>query len=244
MARSESGCISGGELIADTTHPKLVWEKPYYPTYYFPEADVRVDALIPTGHTTAIPEPRQRPMCSTCDQRAARRPSRPHIGTRESPIEELRDDGGIRLGRRWTPGSKKTRRSSSTPAIRTPGLTSCPSSRHIEVSIDGVTVADSRNARLLFETGPPVAVLPAEDRRAHGPADADRHSHTHCPYKGTAELLRRSTVDEAATRTSCGGTELPLPESAGLGGLVSFYNEKVDIRIDGEPVERPKTVFS
>ncbi len=26
----------GGEMIADTTAPLLVWEVPYYPTYYFP----------------------------------------------------------------------------------------------------------------------------------------------------------------------------------------------------------------
>ncbi|MGB5731402.1 MAG: DUF427 domain-containing protein [Acidimicrobiia bacterium] len=45
----------GGEVVADTTHPKLVWEKPYYPTYYFPEGDVRVDSLVPTGHKKRSP---------------------------------------------------------------------------------------------------------------------------------------------------------------------------------------------
>jgi len=39
----------GGELVADTTRPMLVWEKPYYPTYYFPAADVRADLLIEEG---------------------------------------------------------------------------------------------------------------------------------------------------------------------------------------------------
>ena len=39
----------GGELIADTTRPLLVWEKPYYPTYYFPAADVRTELLSPDG---------------------------------------------------------------------------------------------------------------------------------------------------------------------------------------------------
>jgi hypothetical protein len=27
-------------------------------------------------------------------------------------------------------------------------------------------------------------------------------------------------------------------------GLVSFYNEKVDIRLDGQPTDRPATPFS
>src|SRR5215510_13953991 len=36
----------GGELVADTIHPTLVWEAPYYPTYYFPVADVRSELLL------------------------------------------------------------------------------------------------------------------------------------------------------------------------------------------------------
>ena len=35
----------GGELVADTIHPLLVWEIPYFPAYYLPEADVRTDLL-------------------------------------------------------------------------------------------------------------------------------------------------------------------------------------------------------
>ena len=30
----------GGEVVADTARPVLVWEVPYAPTYYFPRADV------------------------------------------------------------------------------------------------------------------------------------------------------------------------------------------------------------
>ena len=39
----------GGELVADTIHPLLVWEVPYYPTYYFPAADVRTELLTADG---------------------------------------------------------------------------------------------------------------------------------------------------------------------------------------------------
>ena len=35
----------GGELVAESARPLLVWEKPYYPTYYLPLADVRMDIL-------------------------------------------------------------------------------------------------------------------------------------------------------------------------------------------------------
>ncbi len=50
-------CVSG-EVVADTTHPKLMWEKPYYATYYFPEADIHLDGLVPSGHTNRSPSRR------------------------------------------------------------------------------------------------------------------------------------------------------------------------------------------
>ncbi|MDX1510396.1 MAG: DUF427 domain-containing protein, partial [Nitriliruptorales bacterium] len=47
--------LLGGEWIADSQNVKLVWEKPYYPTYYFPSADVRTDLLVDTGETRRSP---------------------------------------------------------------------------------------------------------------------------------------------------------------------------------------------
>jgi uncharacterized protein (DUF427 family) len=36
----------------------------------------------------------------------------------------------------------------------------------------------------------------------------------------------------------------PLPESQKIAGFACFYNEKVDIYLDGELQERPRTHFS
>ncbi len=44
----------GGELVADTRAPVLVWEWPYFPAYYFPAADV-LAKLIPAGETEHSP---------------------------------------------------------------------------------------------------------------------------------------------------------------------------------------------
>jgi uncharacterized protein (DUF427 family) len=48
-----------GNVVADTTQPRLVWEVPYYPAYYFPVEDVRtdlrMDLLVPTGTVTHCP---------------------------------------------------------------------------------------------------------------------------------------------------------------------------------------------
>ena len=45
----------GGEVVADTAHPRLVWEVPYYPAYYFPVQDVRTELLAPTSTVTNSP---------------------------------------------------------------------------------------------------------------------------------------------------------------------------------------------
>jgi uncharacterized protein (DUF427 family) len=116
------------------------------------------------------------------------------------------------------------------------------SSRHVRVELDGVTVADSRQPRILFETGlPPRYYLPLTDLRM----DLLRPTQTssHCPYKGTASYW---TVDtgQAEHRDVVWMYRYPLPESQKVAGLACFYNEKVDLFLDGEPQERPRTHFS
>src|ERR1700735_2766956 len=39
-----------GELVADTYAPLLVWEIPYYPTYYIPMSDIKAE-LIASGES-------------------------------------------------------------------------------------------------------------------------------------------------------------------------------------------------
>ncbi|HEV8055240.1 MAG TPA: DUF427 domain-containing protein [Nocardioidaceae bacterium] len=36
----------------------------------------------------------------------------------------------------------------------------------------------------------------------------------------------------------------PLPESQKIAGLVAFYNELVDLHLDGQLQDRPRTPFS
>ena len=47
-----------------------------------------------------------------------------------------------------------------------------PSSRHVRVEVDGVTVAESTSPRLLFETGLPARYYLPKPHVRHGPADA------------------------------------------------------------------------
>jgi uncharacterized protein (DUF427 family) len=66
---------------------------------------------------------------------------------------------------------------------------------------------------------------------------------THCPYKGAATYW--DIVLPGGVRAGLAwGYRAPLPESQKIAGLIAFYDEKVDVTIDGVPQERPKTHFS
>ena len=112
------------------------------------------------------------------------------------------------------------------------------SSRHVVVQVDGVTVADSHQPRILFETSlPPRYYLPLPDVRMDLLRPSD--TQTHCPYKGTASYWTLDT-GEGVHEDVVWIYRAPLPESQKITGLACFYNEKVDIIVDGEPQERPQ----
>ena len=66
---------------------------------------------------------------------------------------------------------------------------------------------------------------------------------THCPYKGAATYLS-AEVDGRAYPDLVWMYRSPLPESQKIAGLACFYNERVDLYLDGELQERPVTQFS
>jgi uncharacterized protein (DUF427 family) len=68
-------------------------------------------------------------------------------------------------------------------------------------------------------------------------------SHTNCPYKGTASYYDVE-IDGARHAEFVWWYPTPLPESQKIIGLLSFYNEKVDVTIDGVRQARPQTKFS
>jgi uncharacterized protein (DUF427 family) len=232
----------GGELVADTKHALLVWEIPYYPTYYFPAADIQAELVpAPNGAQDASANPALgaaevfsvRVPAQTAEAAARRYP--------QSTAPELRDYVRFdwRAMSEWLEEDEPVYVHPRNPYSRVDILAS---SRHVRVEVDGVTVADSRSPRILFETGlPPRYYLPLSDVRM----DLLRPSSTQtsCPYKGTAAYW---SVD-----TGAGLHEdivwiyrTPLPESQKIAGLACFYDEKVDVFVDGERQERPRTQFS
>jgi uncharacterized protein (DUF427 family) len=221
--------------VVDTRAARLVWESPRYPTYYLPLGDVCVP-LIPTGTREHSPS---RGEGERFDVKAAGRTAvAAALSYPDSPIEELH--GLVRLDwagmDEWLEEDEPVYVHPRDPYTRVDVLAS---SRHVRIEVGGVTVAESHQPRILFETNlPPRHYLPLTDVRTDllRPSDA----HTLCPYKGTAsywslEVNGRRYEDFVWTYRA------PLPESQKIAGLVCFYDEKVDVYLDGVHQERPRT---
>jgi uncharacterized protein (DUF427 family) len=237
-SRKRVRILLAGELVADTTSPLLVWEVPYYPTYYIPAADV-LAKLIPAGADASqlLGEAEvltvEVPGGATAERAARRYPA--------SPARQLHD--AVRFDwnamSEWLEEDEPVYTHARDPHTRTDILAS---SRHVRVEIDGVTVADSHSPRILFETGlPPRYYLPLTDIRT----DLLRasSSQSHCPYKGTASYW---SVDSGPNvhEDVVWIYRAPLPESQKIAGLAAFYDEKVDVFVDGVQQRRPHTKFS
>jgi uncharacterized protein (DUF427 family) len=227
----------GGEMVADTIKPLLVWENPSYPNYYFPEADVRTDLLAETG------EGRDTPGLGLATRYVVK------AGNAEGAAYSFHDSGVPEVDGHiafvwstmdhWFEESEEVYTHARDSNTRIDIL---PSDRRVRVVIDGVTVADSDNGSFLFETGlPPRYYLPKTDVRMDLMTPTSRA--TACPYKGNARYWS-ATVNGQVHENTLWGYDTPLPESQKIAGLVSFYNEKVDIYIDEQLQERPVTKFS
>jgi uncharacterized protein (DUF427 family) len=218
----------GGQPVADSTAALLVWENPYYPTYYLPLADLVDGALKPDGgerpnDTLGTGQPHTVLGGGKSAPGAA-------VVYADSPVVEIRD--AVRLDwaamDSWFEEDEEVFGHPRNPYTRIDAL---PSSRHVEVRLAGVTIAESRRPTLLFETGLPVRYyLP----KPHVRMDLLHHTDasTHCPYKGTAEYWT-AEVNGVTHDDLAWSYRTPLPESRGVAGLLAFPQDRVELLVDG-----------
>jgi uncharacterized protein (DUF427 family) len=113
--------------------------------------------------------------------------------------------------------------------------------RHIEVKLDGVTLADTVGAQLLYETMLPVRYyLPPEDVRLDL-LETSPHR-TVCPYKGEARYW--SYPESGRGRNIAWAYDSRFIDARQIHGLVCFFNERADVYVDGEPQGHPVTPWS
>jgi uncharacterized protein (DUF427 family) len=132
----------GGQVVADTTRPRLVWEVPYYPAYYFPLADVRTDLLVATATVTHSPSRGDAQHFTV--KAGGKEAVDAALRYPDSPITELRDlirlDWDAMDG--WFEEDEQVYTHPGDPYTRVDILAT---SRRVRVELDGVVLAESSN---------------------------------------------------------------------------------------------------
>ena len=219
----------GDELVVDSYDTWLHWEpERVVPGWCFPRADVNTGLLRPVElrdgeHTAAVTE-----VFDVGDrERAAWTYADPDLEGRIA-IDFYKLD-------RWLEEEAEVVGHPRDPFKRTDVRRS---SRHVRVMVDGEVVADSKRPLMLTETGLPVRYyLPPEDVRMDLLGPSDRHSL--CAYKGEASYRSVANAGDIAWFYPD-----PLPDNAEIRDHIAFFNERADIEVDGELLERPKTQWS
>ena len=227
----------GGGLVADSTRARLLvqYGRGELPTYYLPREDVAAGAL-------------SNPRAGSAGQQiwdVALGSKRAEAGAWEhpNPAGELAELAGhVTFSWRqleWYEEDERAQVHARDPYKRVDTLRS---SRRVQVYLEGQKVADSIRPLLLFETHLPVRYyLPAEDVRTDLLEASD--TVTSCPYKGLARYWS-VRLGQNMVRDVMWSYPDPIPENPKIRDLFCFFNERVDLVVDGVPQDRPDTPWS
>jgi len=231
-----------GILIADSSRAMLLLETGHLPVYYLPLDDIRLDLMPQTDHASHCPYKGDAAYRSVAvgDQVAENA-----VWSYPEPLPgapDLRNHAAFSWDKmdRWFEEDEEIFRHPRSPHKRVDAI---HSSRHVQIVLDGVVVADTTKAVFVFETGLPTRYyLPPED--VTGVTLTATDTHTICPYKGTASYYTVALNGKTYPDLVWTYPE-PIPEITKIAGLVSFYNEKVDqILVEGDVVPKVRTAWS
>ena len=230
----------GDEFVADSKRALLLrqYGPGRLPTYCFPQADVRMDLL---EHTT----PNQ-PDDGTVywNVRVGDRVAENAAWMQLEPPPRLADLQGhvtFAWGQMdaWYEEEEQVFVHARDPYKR---IDVIASSRHVKIVLGGKVVAETRRPTLLFETFMPTRYyIPPEDVRM-GLLEPSSKT-TRCPYKGIASYWSVKIGDHVAKDVVWGYLD-PISECPKIKGLLCFFNERMDLYVDGDLQARPRTAWS
>ncbi|SCG72818.1 Uncharacterized conserved protein, DUF427 family [Micromonospora echinaurantiaca] len=228
-----------GQQMLDTTQARYVWEWPFYPQYYLPAADVNRSLLVDEQRTDESRRGTARlhglRVGETIRHSCAR-----WYGDDAPPalVDTIRFDWAAMDS--WFEEDEEVFVHPRNPYARVDALRS---SRSLRVELDGVVLAESTSPVLVFETSLPT-------RYYLNRTDVDfshlvpSQTRTACPYKGRTSDYWSVRVGGTVHPDLAWSYTFPTGALLPIAGLIAFYNEKVDLIVDGERLSRPKTHFS
>ncbi|MEJ7832387.1 MAG: DUF427 domain-containing protein [Nocardioides sp.] len=127
-----------------------------------------------------------------------------------------------------------------SPYVRVDALRS---TRSVRVELDGVVLAEAISSVMVFETGLPTRYY-LDRTNVHWEHLEASDTQTPCPYKGRTSAYWSVRTGEALHEDLAWRYDFPTRQLLPIAGLIAFYNEKLDIVLDGVRLDRPHTKFS
>jgi uncharacterized protein (DUF427 family) len=231
--------VLAGRTVLDTTAALYVWEWPHYPQYYIPLVDMDASTLVDEEHGEHL----QRGTAQRFGVRVGElhRPGVAHHYV-DSDIPGI--TGTVRLDwaapDSWFEEDEEVFVHPRDPYTRVDAMRS---TRTVTVAVDGVELARTSSPVMVFETGLPTRYyINRTEVRFENLVNSD--TVTSCPYKGQTSAYWSVRVADQVLPDLAWAYDFPTRQLLPIAGLVAFYNEKLDISVDGTLLERPSTHFS
>jgi uncharacterized protein (DUF427 family) len=238
----------GDTVVADSTRALLLaWYGPgTLPTYCLPAADVRTELLRPSAPAgdAGGGAPDDLPFTVAHDVVVGDTVVERGAAQFRDPPEPLRKVDGRwtftwDAGVSWFEEALEVHVHARDPHKRVDAM---PSDRHVRIEVGGEVVAESDRPHALFETTLPTRwYFPPDDVRHDLLVPSD--TVTRCPYKGTARYWSVQAGD-TLHRDLAWSYPDPVAECPHIAGLVAFFNERVDVVVDGVTERTPRTPWS
>jgi uncharacterized protein (DUF427 family) len=228
-----------GRFVLDTTRALYLWEWPGYPQFLIPAADVDPAALVDEGRESTLRRGRVARVGLRVGEVERGGAGRRYVeSTVPGIVDTIRFDWGALDA--WYEEDEQVFVHPRNPYTRVDALRS---SRTVRVELDGVVLAESSATVMVFETGLPTRYYfdrTAVDFSHLRASDTE----TACPYKGRTTGYWSVQTGEALYPDLAWSYDFPTRQLLPIAGLVAFYDEKVDVVLDGVAQERPVTHFS
>jgi uncharacterized protein (DUF427 family) len=256
--------VLGGKTVVDSTRAVLVWEpRRIVPSYAVPAEDVHGD-LVPggAGPDGADAGPGDDVGVALADVTALRvlDPRIPFtVHSTDGEAVDLRAAGQHRPGAGFRPADEdlaglvildfaafdawyeEDEQNVAHPRDPFHRIDVLPSSRQVRLELDGQVLAASSRPVLLFETMLPMRYyLPRADVTAELVPSPTK---TWCAYKGQASYFSASVGGRLVPDIAWSYPD-PLHDAARVRDLIAFFDERIDVNLDGERRARPITPWS
>jgi uncharacterized protein (DUF427 family) len=222
----------GGKVVLDTTEARLLFEPRRIPSFLFPRSALDEALLVESDSTRQDKlKGATRHWSVQAGDRVAADAVTAYPSAEQAELEGLVAVSWDAMDR-WFEEDQEVFAHAKNPYHR---VDAYPSSRRVEVVVDGITVADTRNAVFLYETDmKPRYYIPKVDVRMELLSKTEGKTSA-CPYKGLASYYSLDT-GEKVHKMRVWEYAFPLPESARIAGMLAFYQEKFEVRVGGERV--------